>query len=1154
MSYICVSQLENKQIIFIMRYITIILLLALSTQFSKAERITIDKTQSPYNNTEVITEQNNEILLSVKVNSFELEDIKIKGVTHQVLKANGLSQAFEAGQPDVLKMAFSLQIPNNLWLNDFEIVSSDFIEYQNINLAPARRVIYRNENPEDVSYEKGASYTQNSFYPQNAVEIGDPFIFRDKRGESVVVRPFQYNPVTKVLRVYTQMILKISGKNELGINVLKNSNQNSLNSEFEQLYKRLFVNYHNTQDRYTTLVDQGKLLIIAHDDYINDINDFANWKRQRGIETEIVNLATTGTTANDIKNYIANEYNTNGLTYVILVGDNTHIPSLTSNGDSDQAYAQISGSDHYPELIIGRFSVESADDIATMTQRSIWYERDLTTADSWLEEGIGLASDEGGSSSDDGETDQAHMENIRTKLLGYGYTAVEQDYDNNNITSSILSNHIVKGVGVINYVGHGSDYSWVTSGFNNTDVNNLTNSNKLPFIFDVACVNGNFHGQTCFAEAWTRATHNGAPTGAVAIIASTVNQPWSPPMDGQDEMVDILTENYPNNIKRTFGGISYNGVMHMLDEYPSDNGLTADTWTIFGDPSLHVRTKTPIVLTETHASTLSIGVTSFTVNSTVEGALVALTKLDLNNDVLIIGTGHISGGTANITILPFDAPGEMTVTVTGYNYIPAVSAVQVIAPSGPYLVYDNHSINDATANNNNEADFGESILLNLAINNVGVDISNNADVTISSANANITITDAIEDYGTVNAAQIKNMTDAFALTISDAIQDQESIMFDLSITDDDGTYNGSFNMVANAPSLELEFVSIDDASGNDNGILDAGENVTIQIKAKNIGHAAISAAILSASESSIYFNLTNTTENITILDALNGVYLVDFNGTVEAIVPEGESVDFSFQLNAGNYTASLAYNLPIGISVEDWESDSFDDYDWTNTSSTPWSIVSDVVFEGTYSSKSGSIGNSATSMLSIELDVLSADSISFYKKVSCEDSQYSDNNYWYDFLQFDIDASEKGKWDAEIDWTREAYYVGTGTKTLKWTYSKDYTTTGGSDCAWIDYIILPPHSTSTVIRYQSEIENKDFSVFPNPSNGQFNISYALDVDNEITIDIKDVSGKLIKTIINGEQNKGTYQIDVHGLNLESGIYFVNFIKNNNSSVKKFIVK
>ncbi len=54
-------------------------------------------------------------------------------------------------------------------------------------------------------------------------------------------------------------------------------------------------------------------------------------------------------------------------------------------------------------------------------------------------------------------------------------------------------------------------------------------------------------------------------------------------MRGQDEMNDILTEAYSDNIKRTFGGVTMNGVMNMNDNYGNQAYTETDCWTIFGN-------------------------------------------------------------------------------------------------------------------------------------------------------------------------------------------------------------------------------------------------------------------------------------------------------------------------------------------------------------------------------------------------------------------------------------------------------------------------------------------------------------------------------------------------------------------------------------------
>ena len=215
--------------------------------------------------------------------------------------------------------------------------------------------------------------------------------------------------------------------------------------------------------------------------------------------------------------------------------------------------------------------------------------------------------------------------------------------------------------------------SWGTTSFSNTGVNALTNQGKLPFIWSVACVNGQFMNGTCFAEAWLRASKSGEPTGALAFLGSTINQSWNSPMAGQDEMSDILAELYPDNIKRTFGGISMNGCMEMEDEYGVDGENMADTWTIFGDPSVMVRTKSPDTLVVSNPTGKLVGDTALLVTCNKDGARATLL---LNNTIL--ATGLIQNDTLLFTFPPLENPGDtIFLTVSNYNAIPYQSEILV---------------------------------------------------------------------------------------------------------------------------------------------------------------------------------------------------------------------------------------------------------------------------------------------------------------------------------------------------------------------------------------------------------------------------------------------------------------------------------------------
>jgi rubrerythrin len=68
-------------------------------------------------------------------------------------------------------------------------------------------------------------------------------------------------------------------------------------------------------------------------------------------------------------------YTNMGLDFVLLVGDATQVATPTaSGGASDPSYSKLSGSDDLPDVIVGRFSAETAEQVDTQVRRTIDYE------------------------------------------------------------------------------------------------------------------------------------------------------------------------------------------------------------------------------------------------------------------------------------------------------------------------------------------------------------------------------------------------------------------------------------------------------------------------------------------------------------------------------------------------------------------------------------------------------------------------------------------------------------------------------------------------------------------------------------------------------------------------------------------------------------
>jgi uncharacterized repeat protein (TIGR01451 family) len=1102
-----------------MKKIFVLVLLAFAT-FSYAQ-----------NTVSVVSSDANGVTLKFSFNQYQLKPVNTTQGQAVRIEAPNSYSLLQKGAPDVLKMNAAVILPNTGNITT-SVVSEKHTDISATLLVPSKGNLYRNVNPETMGYTFGKVYQQNEFFPRVQAKSNTPYIARSIRGCSVDANMVQYNPITKVLRVYSEMLVRVDFTKGQGVNEL--TNPKPVDAEFSAIYQRNYLNYNPA--KYTAVNETGELLIICYDSYMSAMQPFVSHKLSMGIPTTMVASSTVGTTAAQIKTYISNFYSSHNLKYVLLVGDNAQIITNTittteGTGASDNTYGYISGNDHYPEIFVGRFSAESVANVNTMVQRSITYENNPTTGN-WLSSGLGIASALGAGQGDNNEADYAHMRTIRTKLMGYTYaTSVAEVYDGSqggqdvsgDATAAQVTAAVNSGVGIINYCGHGDWNMFVSSNFTNTNVDALQNTTKWPFIFSVACVEGDFTAQTCFAEHWLRASYNGLPTGALAAVMSTINQSWQPPMKGQDEMINILTESYTSNIKRTVGGIAFNGMMGMVDAYTADGPEMIDTWTIFGDPSAMVRTADPAQLLVSHPSSTPVGTTSITVTSAVEGARVAL-KL---NETLL-GTGIISGGTATITIPTITVIDTIDVIGSAYNKIPYHGIIPINNTAAPFISLSKVLLNDVVGNNNQLADYGDTILMNVTLKNLGLANATNVSATLTLPGSYTNILNNSHSFGNIALSDSVSVAGAFRVAVSNQVPDQTTNNYTVNITDGTDNWTSYYTLLMNAPKLENQLMTINDAtSSTPNNALDASENATLTIPVLNSGHANCGTTTVTLTTTSTDVTITTPTVTFTSLNA-SASQNASFPVVVSATAPLNSNVQFTMISRCGAYSDTTIYTTKIGAIVEDWESNSFTRYLWTNDATYPWTIVSANPQEGTYSAQSGIITDSQTSTLQISLDVAAADTISFWYKVSSESG--------YDFLRFYILTLKKGEWSGEVSWTRASYPITAGTKTLKWTYSKDVMESAGSDCAWIDFISLP--KTVSTVGVETQATSTRYSVYPNPAKDLVNVNVLTDKAEDFTVLMLDITGKVVAEILTSVSANTPNTIQLSTAQLSSGIYFV----------------
>jgi hypothetical protein len=631
------------------------------------------------------------IEITYDINDFIKVPVEINGIEYSIINIGEESNLLFAGKPDIPSICRSIVIPDTAQMK-INVLSTTYKEYYNVLIAPSKGNLLRTVNPDDVPFEFGEVYNQDSWFPGNIANLREPYILRDFRGQVVEIYPIQYNPVKKIMRFYTDITVEVAVNGQDTINCIYRAElPEKVVSDFNSIYQNHFINFGDS-GRYTPVEEQGNMLIITYDDFWDEMVPYLEWKNMKGIPTEMVKVSEIGN-ADAIKTYITNYYNDNGLTFVLLVGDAAQVPTLIAGyAASDPSYTYVVGNDHYPDLFIGRFSAQNSDQLNTQIERSLEYERDPQLDAEWYHKGIGIGSDQGQGIGDEGQADWQHMRILRELLINYIYTDINELYDGNhageddpgNPSATMVSEAVNDGRSIINYCGHGSPTSWGTTGFGNNDINNLVNYNMLPYVTCVACNNGQFNDyDACFCEAWLRATKDGEPTGAIVATGSSVSMSWAPPMDAQDEFVDLIVETYENNVKHTFGGIHYNGLMHMNDDYGSGGYAETDYWHLFGDPSLQIRTDTPVEMIVDRDSEIEEDATFFEVTvEAVEGALCALSR---NGELLGYSYTDESGYALIELNVPVTGEEPLDIVVTAYNKIPYIVELPVHTNDPPEI-------------------------------------------------------------------------------------------------------------------------------------------------------------------------------------------------------------------------------------------------------------------------------------------------------------------------------------------------------------------------------------------------------------------------------------------------------------------------------------
>ncbi len=158
------------------------------------------------------------------------------------------------------------------------------------------------------------------------------------------------------------------------------------------------------------------------------------------------------------------------------------------------------------------------------------------------------------------------------------------------------------------------------------------------------------------------------------------------------------------------------------------------------------------------------------------------------------------------------------------------------------------------------------------------------------------------------------------------------------------------------------------------------------------------------------------------------------------LIGVGLRIGFALIAFVGLATTGYAVGTTLGDAVDATS------LTWTTGGNANWFYQTATTHDGSDAAQSGDIGDDQSSW--IQTTVTGPGTLLFWWKVSSEDAA--------DYLRFTVDGSEISSVVAisgELAWTQKSVLISNGLHTLKWQYSKDGSSTDGSDCGWVDQII-----------------------------------------------------------------------------------------------------
>ncbi|RMF07365.1 MAG: hypothetical protein D6762_07715, partial [Candidatus Neomarinimicrobiota bacterium] len=757
------------------------------------------------------------------------------------------------------------------------------------------------------------------------VLVSDPIILRDLALVQVTITPFHYHPETATLDVYTAVDVELvpAGPAE-DVPYFPPK----LSRAFEPLYEALVPDFN--RDAFADEYQVPSILYILPSNtsaVLPVLEPLFTWRQRSGYHIDYVSVSETGASATSIKNYIQDQYlnSENPPEFVVLVGDAAGTYGVATfheswswyNGEGDQPYAELVGTDHFPEVFIGRLSFSSTTELATIVNKTVQYESNpYMNGDDWFSRAL-LVGDPASS----GISTVITNEFIKERLEFHGSSDIRTVYSG-PFPSQMVSN-LNDGVGFFNYRG------WLgVSGFDASDVNTLTNGFMLPFATPITCGTGTFGSSYSVAltESLIRAGTPSQPKGAVCAIGTATTGTHTQFNNAVDMGIyyGLLDEGL-----HFAGAALARGKINLAQDYPANPDNYVDIFThwnnLMGDPALRVWKRYPQLMTVDHAYGVTVGTNYFEVQVTdqhgvVEKAMVTLWKDD-DNSLFVSGYTDENGRVS----LPMDSVtvGNVLVTVIKDGYKPYQGSFAVAASDqnvnllAEGIIIDDDSSGFSVGNGNGIIEGGEQVEIHVPFMNLGTQPDSGLVATLVNTSDKVALIVDSVSIGILDSGQVALPADPFVFSVLPGLEEGTPLGLRMNIQDGHGnTWSGDLRLKTSGSFLKLYEVAVVDFS---NHVLDPGETAGLQISLMNAGTEPATGVTGTFMCSSPAVDITQETSNwndiepMSVQDNAGNIFTLS---AADDVLPGTKVPCFLVVTTAEGGYKSFFFELTIGVPGE----------------------------------------------------------------------------------------------------------------------------------------------------------------------------------------------------------------------------------------------